>query len=272
MRSLSADKMSLFEIGPSRVVNDAGLCGTRLTQEQIENARDLRICHLVEHAFEGANGLPEGVRVKVEALRAQVESGTMDETARRHARSEVEQAIMRAHVEKFDNIRAIMLAPADLSEMQMIVPGVYISSQYAALNRNTLQAEGITHVCMCMEFSPPYPDQFQYLALKVYDVPTQEIKSRFVESYEFIYKAHSTPGTKTLIHCAMGISRSSTIATAYLMRRYGLTAPEALAMIRHARPYVAPNEGFAKQLVLYEQELRELGIIKRASSNGRGTG
>lgn len=51
----------------------------------------------------------------------------------------------------------------------------------------------------------------------------------------------------------MGKSRSSTVACAYLMQRYGITADEALSRIRESRPLCEPNEGFWKQLELYFQ-------------------
>lgn len=51
----------------------------------------------------------------------------------------------------------------------------------------------------------------------------------------------------------MGKSRSATVTCAYLMRRYGITAEQALAQIRETRPLCEPNEGFWKQLELYHQ-------------------
>ena len=50
----------------------------------------------------------------------------------------------------------------------------------------------------------------------------------------------------------MGKSRSATVVCAYLMQRYGVSADEALAQIREIRPFCEPNEGFMKQLDLYQ--------------------
>ncbi|KAK1816464.1 tyrosine protein phosphatase yvh1 [Friedmanniomyces endolithicus] len=49
----------------------------------------------------------------------------------------------------------------------------------------------------------------------------------------------------------MGKSRSSTVMSAFLMHRDGLTREEALSQIQQARPICEPNEGFWKQLELY---------------------
>lgn len=50
---------------------------------------------------------------------------------------------------------------------------------------------------------------------------------------------------------AMGKSRSAAIVCAYLMRRNGITAEQALAQLREGRPLCEPNEGFMKQLELF---------------------
>ena len=52
---------------------------------------------------------------------------------------------------------------------------------------------------------------------------------------------------------AAGISRSSTIVTAYLMSISTLTAEEALSVVRHCRKIANPNYGFQKQLKEYEE-------------------
>ena len=51
----------------------------------------------------------------------------------------------------------------------------------------------------------------------------------------------------------MGISRSATVLTAYLMKTRKLSAEDALKTIRAARPFVSPNPSFRKQLELYEE-------------------
>jgi dual specificity phosphatase 12 len=47
------------------------------------------------------------------------------------------------------------------------------------------------------------------------------------------------------------MSRSATIACAYLMKKYHLSYDAALERVRAKRPCVYPNPGFAKQLRLY---------------------
>ena len=43
------------------------------------------------------------------------------------------------------------------------------------------------------------------------------------------------------VHCAAGISRSSTIAVAYLMAKYNIGFDQALGMVKRSRGCVCPN-------------------------------
>lgn len=49
----------------------------------------------------------------------------------------------------------------------------------------------------------------------------------------------------------MGISRSATVVSAYLIATASMTAPEAIAFVTERRPIVSPNVGFQCQLETY---------------------
>ncbi|KAF7324454.1 Phosphatases II [Mycena sanguinolenta] len=55
-------------------------------------------------------------------------------------------------------------------------------------------------------------------------------------------------GGRVLIHCVMGVSRSTTVLAAYLMKTRSLCPAAALSFIKQHRPRVQPNYGFLKQL------------------------
>jgi predicted protein tyrosine phosphatase len=65
---------------------------------------------------------------------------------------------------------------------------------------------------------------------------------------------HSIITGKVLIHCVEGISRSATIAIAYLMTHEHLTAQQAMREVRGGRE-VCPNQGFLLQLCQYNDTL-----------------
>lgn len=58
-----------------------------------------------------------------------------------------------------------------------------------------------------------------------------------------------------MVQCMAGISRSSAIILAYMMRKLGVNLDNALAYVKTKRPKVNPNEGFMRQLRLYEKDL-----------------
>ena len=55
-------------------------------------------------------------------------------------------------------------------------------------------------------------------------------------------------GSKVLVHCMAGISRSVSVVTYHLMITYGLSYDRAIKLIRSRRPIANPNSNFINQL------------------------
>lgn len=130
---------------------------------------------------------------------------------------------------------------------------IYLGCLQGAKDFEYLKKENITNVLsMIGEFSPEIPDCFQQLVIDVNDFPSSNIIQYFKESIEFIEQ-----GNRTYVHCMLGISRSSTIVIAYLMWKTHASYHESYYFVKNRRRIVAPNEGFVKQLKIFEKLLKD---------------
>ena len=131
-----------------------------------------------------------------------------------------------------------------------ITDDLYISDAANALDYTSLKKLGIKQILVAGKELQRHGDlYFKVFHIKVDDIPNENIKKYFNSSFNFIKK------NKTLVHCAMGISRSVSIVIAYLMRASAMSFDDALALVRKGRPIANPNPGFIKQLKQYESEL-----------------
>ena len=75
------------------------------------------------------------------------------------------------------------------------------------------------------------------------------IIDRMDEMVEYIKNAEKP----VLVHCQAGISRSSTVVLCYLIKEKGMTPYEAFIHVLKIRPFIRPNSGFLKQIMLYSR-------------------
>jgi len=158
--------------------------------------------------------------------------------------------------------------------MSKIQQGLYLGNWFDAQNYTMLTTRGISHVlCAAGELGACFPKQFTYKCVKASDHPSCNLSTYFDSVADFINQA-MTKGSGILVHCAAGISRSTTCLIAYLMKYQGIPLDDALAICRRKRPIVCPNIGFMQQLRRYEAELQKRPSLRpvAASSidNSRG--
>lgn len=133
---------------------------------------------------------------------------------------------------------------------------IQIGTGHQATNWKVVRDLQITHIInISVEHPCVFSDKIKYLHLELEDKEDVLLKDRFDETIRFINLALEDPSNRVLVHCNLGISRSTTIILAYLMKIYNATLYEAFKFLRHRRPIVCPNMGFLRQLTDYEYDL-----------------
>lgn len=77
---------------------------------------------------------------------------------------------------------------------------------------------------------------------------------------EFIH-GNISAGRSVLVHCAAGVSRSTTVATAFYMYHFGWSRKEAVVHVSERRKCMRPNKAFWPLLKDWERHLQgELSV------------
>ncbi|EFJ47476.1 hypothetical protein VOLCADRAFT_74968, partial [Volvox carteri f. nagariensis] len=141
-----------------------------------------------------------------------------------------------------------------------------------------LRETGVTHILQVgSELRPSFPDRFSYLRISIDDREQEDIIRQLRRCFNFIDNARHGAGERgvgapkhayapdeatavaeplspgvVLVHCMAGVSRSASVAVAYLMWSEHLSYVEAFKHVKAARPCIYPNLGFLLQLWEWE--------------------
>lgn len=135
--------------------------------------------------------------------------------------------------------------------MNQITSKIYIGNWCDSTNWTAIKKEKITHVLTLNKKRKHSQKQFtdnniKYLYIDILDEPYVNISQHFTTCFNFIDSSN-----KILINCTAGVSRSSTIVIAYLIKN-GMRFNDALLLVKNKRPRISPNIGFLKQLKEFE--------------------
>jgi len=142
------------------------------------------------------------------------------------------------------------LKKPELVDMDLIAPNLYLGSIQPASSLKALQTANISHIVnLCGDNY--FPEHFVYKKIGIPDNPVACIGIHFDHALDFIEAAMKENGV-VLIHCAAGVSRSSAITIAYLMRKRKWGYYKTFDYVKNRRIYVNPNPSFETQLVYFE--------------------
>ncbi|KAL1131330.1 hypothetical protein AAG570_010948, partial [Ranatra chinensis] len=146
-------------------------------------------------------------------------------------------------------------ADIEAHPVSRVLPWLYVGNAKDALDPSLLAHLGVTRV-LSLTPPPSCPNTagVQYKQLPAADTGHQNIKQYFEEAFLFIEEARKA-NSCVLVHCLAGVSRSPTIAIAYIMRYRGVSMVEAYKVVKAARSIISPNLNFMGQLLELEQSL-----------------
>ncbi|XP_043280932.1 dual specificity protein phosphatase 15-like isoform X2 [Venturia canescens] len=135
--------------------------------------------------------------------------------------------------------------------MNKVLPGLYVGNYRDSKDPVQLERFEITHILAIHDAARQLHPDKHYLCILAADTPDQNLSQYFSLCNDFIHAARLRGGN-VLIHCLAGMSRSVTVAVAYIMSITNLSWKEALKVVRVGRAVANPNVGFQRQLEDFE--------------------
>ncbi|XP_034082489.1 dual specificity protein phosphatase 10 [Gymnodraco acuticeps] len=156
-----------------------------------------------------------------------------------------------------------MSPDAENAVISPILPFLFLGNERDAQDLDLLLRLNIGYVVNVTTHLPLYhvKSGLRYKRLPATDNSKQNLRQYFEEVFEFIEEAYQS-GQGVLVHCQAGVSRSATIAIAYLMKHTLMTMTDAYKYVRSRRPVVSPNLNFMGQLLEFERDLNS-GVTPR---------
>ncbi|XP_041966877.1 dual specificity protein phosphatase 8a isoform X1 [Alosa sapidissima] len=149
-----------------------------------------------------------------------------------------------------------------------ILPHLYLGSQKDVLNKELMAQHGITYVLNASNTcpKPEFILESHFMRIPVNDNYCEKLLPWLDKSNAFIDKA-KVSNCRVIVHCLAGISRSATIAIAYIMKTMGLSSDDAYRFVKDRRPSISPNFNFLGQLLEFEKDLRLLQTLSSADQS-----
>ncbi|CAH1246508.1 DUSP5 [Branchiostoma lanceolatum] len=138
---------------------------------------------------------------------------------------------------------------------EIVLGALYQGRGDQATNEKIVSDLRISHIVNISKEHPnAFPIYITYLNVRVDDDMSANVTHLLPTTTEFIAEAIKSGG-RVLVHCNLGISRSSTVTMAYLMKQRQWTMKDAFDFLKERRQVAQPNLGFLRQLSKYEIEL-----------------
>lgn len=129
---------------------------------------------------------------------------------------------------------------------------LYLGNMYNAQNERVVASLQITHIVNVApsRAKSAFRDKgVRYLEINIEDDDSADILSHLPAFTRFIAEARQAPGSRVLVHCTMGMSRSASLVIGHYMQTRNWTLSEAYFYVKACRRIVSPNKSFLRQLL-----------------------
>lgn len=189
------------------------------------------------------------IKMKLKEIMMSVD---LDEVTSKYIRGRLEEQLdmdLGEYKSFIDEEMLIILGQMDAPTE--IFEHVYLGSEWNASNLEELQRNGVRHILnVTREIDNFFPGMFDYFNVRVYDDEKTNLLKHWDNTFKYITRAQSE-GSKVLVHCKMGVSRSASVVIAYAMKAYNWEFQQALQHVKERRSCIKPNKNFLTQLETY---------------------
>lgn len=160
-------------------------------------------------------------------------------------------------------------------EASQITPSLHLGGLQSALSTDAAIARGITHLLSVLavddftEVEQAWADATVEAAntntgaktpsikcVGIRDAANEDLLAILPGTVAFLHDAIASGGC-VLVHCLQGVSRSTSVVVAYLIRHHSMSLRQAVTHVRQNRPGAEPNRGFWRQLRAWEAAVRQ---------------
>ncbi|KAH9924847.1 protein-tyrosine phosphatase-like protein [Fomitopsis serialis] len=137
-----------------------------------------------------------------------------------------------------------------------IIPGLFVADMYTATSPAVHRGLGVTHVVSVLKQDcPRFWQNLQHVCVPIEDSRSAGLLGHLDFITDWIQHALERGG-QVMVHCVWGMSRSASVAIAFLMATRRMSLDDAFRHVVSRRKIVRPNSGFMQQLKVYERILR----------------
>ena len=127
---------------------------------------------------------------------------------------------------------------------------LYLGNAIHSGNAKILRDLNISHIVNVSRLMRnAFESSIEYHRIPISDFHTADIEKYFESAYQYIEDVlNKNEDARILVHCQHGISRSSSIVIAYLIKKRRWTLKEAHKFVKFKRRSINPNPGFMRKL------------------------